>query len=79
MRHDPSRFWTSNESVPRPGSESGEGLDRLLVATLRATNCTMASVFLLKDGQYRRIAAAGLPLAEALNVAHEAGAQRVLT
>ena len=77
MRHDPSRFWTSNESVARPDSESNEGFDRLLVATLRATDCTIATVFLFKDGRYRRIAAAGLPLAEALDVAHEAGAQRV--
>lgn len=64
MRYDPSSFWTSGGSVAEASAKIDMSLDQLLAATLRATACNIAAVFLMENGNYRRVAASGAAPAE---------------
>ncbi|HEX8554379.1 MAG TPA: EAL domain-containing protein [Sphingomonas sp.] len=77
MRHDPSVIWTTDVSAVSAPDEAADSLHRLLGATLRATACTVAAVFTSDADGYRRIAGAGAPLGELLELVPAQDAARL--
>lgn len=68
MSYDTSSFWTYGELVAEGEVEEDTSLHQLLTATLRATACTGAAVFVFENGQFRRVAASGSALAQRLEL-----------
>jgi diguanylate cyclase (GGDEF)-like protein/PAS domain S-box-containing protein len=73
MRLDSGESWTADLPLQLETARSNNAVVQLLEATLQASACTVAALFLRESSGYRRIACAGAPLGELLELVPASG------
>jgi hypothetical protein len=73
MRLDSGESWTADLPLQLETARSNNAVVQLLEATLQASACTVAALFLRDGSGYRRIACAGAPLGELLELVPAGG------
>ena len=77
MLYDPGETWNVDLAEALTLKRADGVMQRVLDATLQASACTTAAVFLLEAAGYRRIASAGAPLGELLELVRTASGTRL--
>jgi hypothetical protein len=68
MLYDPGESWTADLSGVLASVSAQDAMHNLLEATVQASACTTAAVFVQQAGGHQRIASAGAPLGELLSL-----------
>lgn len=77
MHHEPSASWDADYLIATEPTASATGLQQLLEATVHATACVAAAVFVEDGDGYRRISHAGAPIGELLELVPAVAAARL--